>query len=186
MSRIGKKPVPLPANVTVTVAPGSFHAKGPKGEVRVSLSLSVKVTTHQDTRQIVVDAASLAKGDRMQQGTARSLIANAIKGVTDGYERKLQIVGVGYQAKMQGKDLSLAIGFCHPVLMKIPEGLKVEMPLPTQVLIKGADAQKVGDFAATIRRVRPPEPYQGKGIRYDDEVVKKKAGKAAAGSAGAG
>ena len=177
MSRVGKNPVPIPSGVTVDVKPQEVAVKGPKGNLTLPVRSEVKVSVDGD--QVVVErtGSGADRQARALHGTTRAHIANMIKGVTAGFEKKLEIVGVGWNAKAQGKKLTLNIGFCHPVDVAMPDGVEVETPGPNQIVFRGADCQKVGEIAAVVRKVRPPEPYKGKGIRYDGEYVRRKAGK---------
>jgi large subunit ribosomal protein L6 len=176
MSRIGKLPVAIPAGVTVRVDGNTVHVKGPKGELKRTLhaQMSVKV----DGSNIVVSRPSDEPGDKSLHGLSRTLVANMIEGCTKGYSKQLEINGVGYKAEPKPFGLQLALGFSHQVAYKAPAGIKLSAPQPTQVLIEGADKEKVGQVAAEIRALRPPEPYKGKGIKYVGEVVRRKAGKA--------
>ena len=183
MSRIGKKPVTLPAGVTVTAAEGKIKVKGPKGELSVQVKPQVKVEVKAGVAHITNVSTEDDMHAKALHGTTRALLANMVTGVTTGFSRKLEIQGVGYQAKIQGDELHLLVGFSQPAKIKIPAGLKIECPQPTVILISGADKQMVGHMAATIRNVRRPEPYKGKGIRYEGEIVKRKAGKAFASGA---
>ncbi len=178
MSRIGKKPVAVPEKVKVTVAGGTVNIEGPKGKASRAFRPEVTISYSDAKRAIVVERKSDEAFARAYHGTARAHLANMVRGVTAGFERALSIVGVGYNAKVQGKKLVLQVGFSHPYEMAIPEGVTVEVPQPTRIVVKSVDKQKVGEFAARVRKVRPPEPYKGKGIRYENEVVIKKAGKA--------
>jgi large subunit ribosomal protein L6 len=181
MSRIGKKPVPVPDKVKVEIKGGAIIVEGPLAKLP-PVTLHPLVSAKVEDGKVVVERKSDAKQARALQGLTRSLIANMIEGVTKGFQKALEIVGVGYNARIQGKNLVLNIGFNAPVEMPIPEGLAVESVNPTKFIVKGADKQKVGEFAAEVRHVRPPEPYKGKGIRYEDEQVRRKAGKAAVGA----
>lgn len=183
MSRIGKQPISVPKGVTVTSASGRVSVKGPKGELH--LNLRSEVTVQVDGSIIRVGAQDEERQTRSYQGTTRALIASMIQGVAKGYEKKLEISGVGYQVVQNGKRLDLSIGFSKPAQFEIPATVKVEVPNPTTILISGPDKQQVGQVAAAIRKLRKPEPYKGKGIKYSDEVVRRKAGKAFA-SGGAG
>lgn len=178
MSRIGKKPIAIPDKVKVTVSGGKVSVDGPGGKLSQTFRSEAKVTVNDSDKTVVVERQNDNPFSRAYHGTTRALISNMVKGVSDGFSRNLDIVGVGYNAKLQGKKVVLQIGFCHPVELSIPEGLSVEVPKPTRIEIKGADKQQVGEFAAVIRRIRPPEPYKGKGIRYEGEQVLRKAGKA--------
>ncbi len=178
MSRIGRKPIPVPSGVTIDVDGRMIRVKGPKGE----LSRELRPETTLDVRdgEIVVNRASDSKQDRAYHGLTRALVANMVEGVTQGYQRALEIVGVGYRAEMKGNTLVLNVGYSHQVQYPAPEGIKISTTGPTVVVVEGIDKQKVGQVAAEIRAVRPPEPYKGKGIRYQGEQVRRKAGKAGA------
>ena len=177
MSRIGRKPVSLPDAVSVEIAAGNIAVKGPKGELRQTLSPEMKV--EQEDGAVTVSRPTDRGEHRALHGLTRSLIANMVEGVTDGFEKRLEIQGVGYRAALKGKKLELALGFSHPVAIDAPEGIDFEVPQPTEVIVKGIDKQLVGQVAADIRKRRPPEPYKGKGIRYKDEQVLRKVGKRA-------
>ncbi|MGN6217059.1 MAG: 50S ribosomal protein L6 [Solirubrobacterales bacterium] len=177
MSRIGRKPVPLPDAVSVEIAPGNIAVKGPKGELRQTLSSEMKV--EQGDGVVTVTRPTDRGEHRALHGLTRSLIANMVEGVTDGFEKRLEIQGVGYRAALKGKKLELALGYSHPVAIDAPEGIDFEVPQPTEVIVRGIDKQLVGQVAADIRKRRPPEPYKGKGIRYKDEQVLRKVGKRA-------
>ena len=177
MSRIGRKPVPVPDAVTVEIAPGNIAVKGPKGEL--SQTLSSDMTVEQGDGVVTVARPTDRGEHRALHGLTRSLIANMVEGVTDGFEKRLEIQGVGYRAALKGKKLELALGFSHPVAIDAPEGIDFEVPQPTEIIVKGIDKQLVGQVAADIRKRRPPEPYKGKGIRYKDEQVLRKVGKRA-------
>ncbi|MGB7686136.1 MAG: 50S ribosomal protein L6 [Solirubrobacterales bacterium] len=177
MSRIGRKPVPVPEAVTVELAPGNIAVKGPKGELRQTLSQEMAV---EQAEGAVTVARPTDRGEhRALHGLTRSLIANMVEGVTEGFEKRLEIQGVGYRAQLKGKNLELALGFSHPVPVEAPEGIEFEVPQPTEIIIRGIDKQLVGQVAADIRKRRPPEPYKGKGIRYQGETVLRKVGKRA-------
>jgi large subunit ribosomal protein L6 len=177
MSRIGRKPVALPEAVTVEIAPGSIAVKGPKGELSQTLPNEMSV---EQSDGVVTVARPTDRGEhRALHGLTRSLIANMVEGVTEGFEKRLEIQGVGYRAALKGKNLELALGFSHPVLIEVPEGIEFEVPQPTEVVVRGIDKQLVGQVAADIRKRRPPEPYKGKGIRYKGEQVLRKVGKRA-------
>ncbi len=176
MSRIGRMPIPVPQGVTVEVKPGLVRVKGPKGELVVEIDPEMKVVLEEGV--IRVERPSEARRHRALHGLTRTLIANAIEGVTKGYEKELEIRGIGYRAKMSGNKLELSVGFSHPVLFEPPEGIKIEVPEPTKIKVSGIDKQKVGQVAANIRAIRPPDAYKGKGIRYAGEVVRLKPGKA--------
>ena len=175
MSRIGKKPIDLPDGVEIDIKPGLITVKGPKGELSQEVSTDMAVKTEDGT--ITVERPTNRPNHRALHGLTRSLIANMIVGVTDGYQKVLEIQGVGYRAAAKGKGLELALGYSHPVNIEAPEGIEFELPQPTEIIVKGIDKQKVGQVAANIRESRPPEPYKGKGIRYRDEHVLRKVGK---------
>lgn len=177
MSRIGRKPVAVPDAVTVTIAPGNIAVKGPKGEL--SQFYSQDMTVSQEDGTILVARPTDRGEHRALHGLTRSLIANMVEGVTDGFEKRLEIQGVGYRAALKGKNLELALGFSHPVSIEAPAGIEFEVPQPTEIIIRGIDKQLVGQVAADIRKRRPPEPYKGKGIRYKGEQVLRKVGKRA-------
>ena len=177
MSRIGKKPVTIPEGVTVDVGPGRVSVNGPKGELSQQVSTEMKVSL--DDATLTVERPTDRAPHRALHGLTRSLIANMVEGVTDGYSKALEIQGVGYRARLQGKALELSVGYSHPVPMPAPDGIEFEVPQPTQIVVRGIDKQLVGETAARIRRVRPPEPYKGKGIRYEGEQVRRKVGKRA-------
>ena len=177
MSRIGRKPIPVPDGVTVSIAPGEVSVKGPKGELSQDVNRDMKVS--QDDGELTVERPSDRGEHRALHGLTRSLIANMVVGVTDGYEKRLDIQGVGYRARLQGKSLELALGYSHPVSISAPDGIEFEVPQPTQVIVRGIDKQLVGETAAQVRKARPPEPYKGKGVRYEGEHVARKVGKRA-------
>jgi large subunit ribosomal protein L6 len=177
MSRIGRKPVPVPDAVSVEIAPGAIAVKGPKGGLHQTLSADMKV--EQEDGAVTVARPTDRGEHRALHGLTRSLIANMVEGVTEGFEKRLEIQGVGYRAALKGKKLELALGYSHPVAIDAPEGIDFEVPQPTEVIVKGIDKQLVGQVAADIRKRRPPEPYKGKGIRYKDEQVLRKVGKRA-------
>jgi large subunit ribosomal protein L6 len=177
MSRIGRKPIELPAGVMVAISPGRVQVNGPLGELVQNVPSRMQIEK-TDTK-IVVTRPTERGEDRALHGLTRTLIANMVEGVTSGFERHLEIQGVGYRAQLKGTDLELAVGFSHPVLVKPRKGITFDVPGPTQVVVKGIDKQMVGQTAAEIRKVRPPEPYKGKGIRYRDEQVRRKVGKRA-------
>jgi large subunit ribosomal protein L6 len=177
MSRIGRKPIPVPESVTVEAAPGRVEVKGPKGELTQALSADMKV--EQEDGTVVVSRPTDRGEHRALHGLTRSLIANMVEGVTEGFEKRLEIQGVGYRAQLKGKSLELALGYSHPVSVEPPEGIEFEAPSQTEVVVRGIDKQLVGQVAADIRKRRPPEPYKGKGIRYRDEHVARKVGKRA-------
>lgn len=175
MSRIGQKPIDIPKGVKLALNPGQVDVEGPKGKMSFAISRRIKASLKENV--LVLERQSDDIPDKSIHGTTRSVIANMIKGVTDGFSKELQIEGVGFKAAIQGKQLNLALGFTHPVIFDIPEGLTAETPKPTLVIIKGVDKVKVGHFAAKIRKVYEAEPYKGKGVRYAGEVVRRKAGK---------
>jgi large subunit ribosomal protein L6 len=177
MSRIGKQPIPVPDGVEVSIEPQLVKVKGPKGELQERVAREVSVS--QEDGQIVVTRASDRGEHRALHGLTRSLIANMVEGVTEGFEKTLEIQGVGYRAQLRGKALELSVGFSHSVPVEAPEGIEFEVPQPTQVVVRGISKQAVGEAAARIRKVRPPEPYKGKGIRYRGEYVQRKVGKRA-------
>jgi large subunit ribosomal protein L6 len=173
MSRVAKRPVELPQGVTATVANNLVKVKGAKGELQLAVVDGVSVV--QEDKKLAVKFASA--GSRMAAGSTRAHIANMVQGVSKGYERKLELVGVGFRAAVQGKVLNLTLGFSHAVNFDIPEGISIETPSQTEIVIKGVDRQKVGQVAAKIRGIRPPEPYKGKGVRYTGEQISLKEGK---------
>ncbi len=177
MSRIGRKPIAVPEAVTVEVAPGRVAVKGPKGELQQALDTDMKV--EQENGTVTVSRPTDRGEHRALHGLTRSLIANMVEGVVDGFEKRLEIQGVGYRAALKGRSLELALGYSHPVSVEPPEGIEFEVPQPTEVIVRGIDKQLVGQVAADIRKRRPPEPYKGKGIRYRDEHVARKVGKRA-------
>lgn len=169
MSRVARKPLEFPKGVEFTESNGVVRVKGPKGELSLELNTEVEIGVEDNVASIRPRSGS--RFATAISGTTRALVANMVTGVTDGFERKLELVGVGYRAKAQGQKLDLTLGFSHPVVYEVPEGVTVETPSQTEILIKGIDKQKVGQVAAEIRRFRPPEPYKGKGVRYADERV---------------
>jgi len=179
MSRIGKKPIEIPAGVEVDVAEGNVvTVKGPRGSLTQTMNAAVRIV--KDDGLVRVESPQPDDGfHRSLWGLTRTLVANMVEGVTNGYEKRLQIVGVGYRAVMKDGDLEIAAGYSHPVLVPRPDGVEFEVPAPTQIVVRGNDKQQVGEVAANIRKIRKPEPYKGKGIRYENEYVRKKAGKAA-------
>jgi large subunit ribosomal protein L6 len=177
MSRIGKQPIELPSTVSVAISHGRVQVNGPLGELSQRVPARMKI--EQAEGRIVVTRPTERGDDRALHGLTRSLIANMVEGVTKGFEKHLEIQGVGYRASLRGTDLELNVGYSHPVVMKPRPGVTFEVPAPTQVVVKGTDKQQVGQTAAEVRAVRPPEPYKGKGIRYRDEVVRRKVGKRA-------
>jgi large subunit ribosomal protein L6 len=176
MSRIGKAPVEVPSGVNVEISGRSVKVTGPKGELSVPVGRGVEV--RQEDGSIVVDRASDAPDHKAMHGLTRSLVQNAVTGVTEGFSKTLQIAGVGFRAALQGRDVNLQVGYSHPVLVQPREGVEFEVPNATTIIVRGIDKQRVGQMAAEIRRVRPPEPYKGKGIRYSDEQIRRKVGKA--------
>jgi large subunit ribosomal protein L6 len=177
MSRIGRKPIEVPSTVAIAISPGRVQVNGPLGELSQNVPTRMQVT-HSDG--VVTVTRPTERGeDRALHGLTRTLIANMVEGVTQGFEKHLEIQGVGYRAQLKGDDLELAVGFSHPVTITPRAGVTFEVPQPTQIVVKGTDKQVVGQMAAEIRKVRPPEPYKGKGIRYRDEQVRRKMGKRA-------
>ena len=176
MSRIGKAPVSVPQGVEVNLSGRTVAVKGPKGELTVPVGRGVEV--RQDDGNVVVDRASDSPEHRAMHGLTRSLIQNAVTGVTQGFSKTLQIAGVGYRAALAGRDVNLQVGYSHPVTVSPREGIEFEVPNATTIIVRGIDKQRVGQMAAEIRKVRPPEPYKGKGIRYSDEQIRRKVGKA--------
>ena len=179
MSRIGRKPINIPAGVTVTVAEGVVTVKGPKGELTQAIHPNMTVEINDNV--VEVKRPNDDKLNRSLHGLTRSLIANMVTGVTEGYKKELEVNGVGYRVQKQGTDLVMNLGYSHQVEMVEPEGIKIDVPQPNQIVISGYDKQKVGQFAAEVREKRPPEPYKGKGIKYADEVIRRKEGKAGKG-----
>jgi large subunit ribosomal protein L6 len=177
MSRIGRKPIPLPETVTVTIEPELVRVHGPRGEL--SERVHRDITVSQEDAELLVKRPTDRGEHRALHGLTRSLVANMVEGVTTGFEKRLEIQGVGYRAALKGKDLELALGYSHPVSVKAPDGIEFEVPVPTRIVIKGNSKQAVGEIAAIIRKQRPPEPYKGKGIRYEGEYVARKVGKRA-------
>jgi len=177
MSRIGRLPITVPDGVTVTIEPELVSVKGPKGEL--SERISRDITVVQDDAVLTVSRPTDRGEHRALHGLTRSLVANMVIGVTNGYEKSLDIQGVGYRAVLKGRDLELALGYSHPVSVAAPEGIEFEVPQPTKVIVRGISKQLVGEIAANIRKQRPPEPYKGKGIRYEGEYVARKVGKRA-------
>ena len=181
MSRIGKLPIAVPNGVTITLDGNTVKVKGPKGELTHRLPGGITVEKNENT--LNVKRESEETNHKSLHGLTRSLIANMVEGVTKGYEKRLSIIGVGYRAALKGKDLEVQVGYSHPVVVPQPDGIEFEVPAPTSIIVRGSDKQLVGEVAANIRKIRKPEPYKGKGIRYEDEYVRKKAGKAAKGAA---
>ncbi|GAB6196329.1 50S ribosomal protein L6 [Lysobacter xanthus] len=175
MSRVAKKPVALPKGVELNVQAGSISAKGPKGTLSVPKPAAIDVKVEEGTALFTTEDAALIP----LTGTLRAILANMVKGVSEGFEKKLELVGVGYRASMQGKDLNLSLGFSHPVVFPAPEGITITTPTQTEVVVQGADKQRVGEVAAKIRGFRPPEPYKGKGVKYAGEVIIRKEAKKA-------
>jgi large subunit ribosomal protein L6 len=176
MSRIGKAPVKVPDKVEIDVSGQTVRVKGPKGELTVLVGRGVEV--RQENGSIIVERASDAPEHKAMHGLTRSLIQNAVSGVTEGFTKTLVIQGVGYRGSLQGRDINLQVGYSHPVTISPREGIDFEMPNATTIIVRGIDKQRVGQIAAEIRKVRPPEPYKGKGIRYSDEQIRRKVGKA--------
>ena len=177
MSRIGRQPVTIPDGVSVDVKPDAVTVKGPKGELSQHVSREMKVSVDDGT--LTVERPTDRGELRALHGLTRSLIANMVEGVTDVFERRLEIQGVGYRAQLKGKALELALGYSHPVSLPAPDGIEFEVPQPTEIVVRGIDKQLVGETAARVRKSRPPEPYKGKGIRYAGEQVTRKVGKRA-------
>ena len=177
MSRIGKQPVVIPAGVKVQVVNGTVRVEGPKGKLELAYHPAMQVNLDDKTKAIQVTRPNDERQNRSLHGLTRSLIANMVEGVSKGFEKKLKIEGIGYQARMDKKAVVLTVGYANAIKMEPPEGVTVELPDPTTIVIKGADKQKVGQFAAEVRKVRKPEPYKGKGIRYENEQVRRKEGK---------
>jgi large subunit ribosomal protein L6 len=177
MSRIGKMPVPVPSGVEIEISPGVVRAKGGNGTLEAHFPSVIEVQREAD--QLVLTRPSDNREHRAFHGLARALVANVVHGVSTGFEKTLEIQGVGYRAQLQGSTLVLQVGYSHPVEMPAPEGITFEVPAPTRIVVRGADKQLVGQVAANIRKVRPPEPYKGKGIRYEGEQLRRKVGKAA-------
>jgi large subunit ribosomal protein L6 len=177
MSRIGRKPIEVPGGVNVSILSGRVMVNGPLGELTQQVPARMKI--EQSNGEITVTRPTERGEDRALHGLTRTLIANMVEGVTKGFEKKLQIQGVGYRAALRGTSLELNVGYSHPVVKDPPQGIEFEVPVPTEIVVKGVDKQKVGQVAAEIRKVRPPEPYKGKGIRYEGEYVRRKVGKRA-------
>ena len=175
MSRIGKKPIEIPSGVTITINGDVVTVKGPKGELTRSFNPDIEIKVEENV--INLSRPSESKEHRSIHGTTRSLLANMVEGVSKGFEKSLELIGVGYRAQKQGKKLVLNVGYSHPVEFEPEEGVEVEVPSNTKVIVKGINKERVGALAANIRQVRPPEPYKGKGIRYEGEVVRRKEGK---------
>jgi large subunit ribosomal protein L6 len=177
MSRIGRQPIEIPGGVNVAVSPGRVQVNGPLGELSQQIPLRIDVSREDET--IVVTRPTDRGEDRALHGLTRSLVANMVEGVTKGFEKRLEIQGVGYRAGLRGTDLELVVGFSHPVVISPKPGITFDVPAPNQIVVKGIDKQLVGQTAAEVRKVRPPEPYKGKGIRYEGEHVRRKVGKRA-------
>src|ERR687885_1274239 len=177
MSRIGKQPIEVPSGVNIAISPGRVQVNGPLGEL--SQQVPARMQIEQEDGTLVVKRPTERGDDRALHGLTRTLLANMVEGVTNGFQKRLEIQGVGYRAALRGTDLELAVGYSHPVVIKPRDGISFEVPAPTQVVVKGIDKQQVGQTAAEIRAVRPPEPYKGKGIRYEGEYVRRKVGKRA-------
>jgi large subunit ribosomal protein L6 len=175
MSRIGKKPIEIPAGVTITIDNSTVTVKGPKGELTRSFNPDIEIKVEENI--INVSRPSDAKEHRALHGTTRALLSNMVEGVSKGFEKSLELIGVGYRAQKQGQKLILNVGYSHPVEIEPEEGLEVEVPANTKVIVRGTNKERVGALAANIRDVRPPEPYKGKGIRYEGEFVRRKEGK---------
>jgi large subunit ribosomal protein L6 len=177
MSRIGKKPIPVPSSVTITIEPEVVRVSGPRGILEERVSRDMQIA--QEGEELTVERPTNRAEHRALHGLTRSLIANMVEGVTTGFTKSLELQGVGYRANLKGSDLDLALGYSHPILIKAPEGIEFEVPQPTRIIVKGNSKQAVGQIAAVIRKQRPPEPYKGKGIRYEGEYVQRKVGKRA-------
>ncbi len=180
MSRIGKKPILVPAGVTVNINGNEVSVKGPKGELKNTFNADMSIV--MEGNEITVTRPSDNKDHRALHGLTRTLIANMVEGVANGYSKTLEVNGIGYRAQKQGKNLVMNLGYSHQVIMEEPTGITIEVPGPNQIIISGADKQQVGQFAAEVREKRPPEPYKGKGIKYADEHIRRKEGKAAKGA----
>jgi large subunit ribosomal protein L6 len=177
MSRIGKQPIPVPAGVSIAIEPERVTVNGPKGELSEHIHRDIGVEHTGD--ELLVTRPTDRGQHRALHGLTRTLVANMVQGVTDGFEKRLEIQGVGYRAQLRGRDLELALGYSHPVSVKAPDGIEFEVPAPTRIVVRGASKQQVGEAAAVIRKQRKPEPYKGKGIRYEGEYVPRKVGKRA-------
>lgn len=178
MSRIGRAPIPIPEGVTVDITGQKVVVTGPRGELRHTIVEPIRINDEGDGTLLVTRPTDRGP-HRALHGLSRTLVANMVEGVSKGYERQLEIVGVGYRAQLKGATLEMAVGFSHPVTIEPPDGIAFDVPIPTQVVVRGIDKQAVGQIAAKIRAVRPPEPYKGKGIRYAGEAVRRKVGKRA-------
>jgi large subunit ribosomal protein L6 len=177
MSRIGRQPIPVPSGVTIAIEPERVTVNGPKGELTERIARDIAV--EQVGEEVRVTRPTDRGEHRALHGLTRTLVANMVKGVTDGFEKRLEIQGVGYRAQLRGRDLELALGYSHPVSVRAPDGIEFEVPQPTRIVVRGASKQQVGEIAAYIRKQRKPEPYKGKGIRYEGEYVARKVGKRA-------
>jgi large subunit ribosomal protein L6 len=177
MSRIGRQPIPVPAGVTIAIEPELVTVNGPKGELSERIHRDIAV--ERSGEELIVTRPTDRGEHRALHGLTRTLVANMVQGVTDGFEKRLEIQGVGYRAQLRGRDLELALGYSHPVPIKAPDGIEFEVPQPTRIIVRGASKQQVGEVAANIRKQRKPEPYKGKGIRYEGEYVPRKVGKRA-------
>ena len=177
MSRIGKQPIPVPSGVTIAIEPERVTVNGPKGELSERVPREIEV--EHVGEELLVRRPTDRGEHRALHGLTRTLVANMVHGVTDGFEKRLEIQGVGYRAQLRGRDLELALGYSHPVAVKAPDGIEFEVPQPTRIVVRGASKQQVGEMAALIRKQRKPEPYKGKGIRYEGEYVARKVGKRA-------
>lgn len=178
MSRIGKRPVAVGKGIKIEKKDGRVKVSGPKGELSAAIPSTIAIEVKED--QVILTRSSEEKAQKALHGTWRALINNMVKGVSDGFQKKLEIVGVGYKAEMKGRKIQLALGYSHPILFEPPAGIKVEVPQPTNMVVSGIDKQLVGQVAAKLRSFRPPEPYKGKGVKYEGEYIRRKAGKAAA------
>jgi len=177
VSRIGKMPINVPSGVEVNIGPSEVTVKGPKGQLSEKIPYGIKVT--KEDNQVIVQRQSESKLHRSLHGLSRTLVHNMVVGVSEGFSKTLEIVGVGYRATKKGNDIELAVGYSHPVAIKQVEGIEFEVPSPNKIIVKGADKQLVGQIASNIRDVRPPEPYKGKGIKYEGEYIRRKVGKTA-------
>jgi large subunit ribosomal protein L6 len=177
MSRIGRQPIPVPSGVTIAIEPERVTVNGPKGELSERIPRDIAVA--RSGEELIVTRPTDRGEHRALHGLTRTLVANMVQGVTDGFEKRLEIQGVGYRAQLKGRDLELALGYSHPVPVKAPDGIEFEVPQPTRIIVRGASKQQVGEIAAYIRKQRKPEPYKGKGIRYEGEYVPRKVGKRA-------
>lgn len=178
MSRIGRKPVPVPAGVKVAVSGQEVKVEGPKGKLELKVHPAIKVSLGGEGKELIVERGDDERESRALHGLTRSLVNNMVVGVSQGYVKKLEIQGVGYQAQLKGKQVALQVGFANQIILDPPVGVSVTLPDPTHIIVTGTDKQAVGQFAAELRKARPPEPYKGKGVRYEGEVVRRKAGKA--------